>query len=134
MRLLEASGVRVGYAQMLEISLTSILKTNPSMAKFEGVFREFFAKYASYDAIAGDFAELYMRVFDELQLRQIEAFYLTPTGKAAVTELPRIIQEGSKIGERKVQDHQKELIDMLMKVQPAPRRPSRHRRPDRRDA
>jgi len=115
LRVLEISGMRTSYAEMLEISLQSTLKVNPSLTQFEAGFREFFAKYASYDAIAGDFADLYMRVFDELQLRQIEAFYRTPTGMLAVKELAKIMQEGGKIGERKVQEHQKELIEILMR-------------------
>ncbi len=117
MRVLAVSGLRDSYAQMLEISLQSTLKVNPSLKQFEPGFREFFAKYASYDAIAGDFADLYMRVFDELQLRQIEAFYRTPTGMLAVKELAKIMSEGGKIGEHKVSEHQKELIEILMKYQ-----------------
>lgn len=117
LRVLEISGMRTSYAEMLEISLQSTLKVNPNLVQFEAGFREFFAKYASYDAIKEDFAALYMRVFDELQLRQIEAFYRTPTGMLAVKELARIMQEGGKIGERKVQEHQKELIEILMKSQ-----------------
>lgn len=116
-RLLEASGVRTAYAQMMEISLGSMIKANPTIAPYEGAMREFFAKYASYDAIAGEFAELYVRTFDELQLRQIEAFYRTPTGQASVTEMPKVMQEGAKIGERNVVAHQKELIDLMMKAQ-----------------
>ena len=117
MRVLEVSGLRTAYAEMLETTLKSMLSVNPQMQQFEEGFREFFAKYAGYDAIAGDFAELYMRVFDELQLRQVEAFYLTPTGQLAVKQLSRIMQEGGKIGERKVQEHQQELIEILMKYQ-----------------
>ncbi len=117
LRVLEISGMRTSYAEMLEISLKSILKVNPTLVQFEAGFREFFATYANYDAIAPDFAELYMRTFDELQLRQIEAFYRTPTGVRAVRELAKIMQEGGKIGERKVQEHQKELIEILTKSQ-----------------
>ncbi|HLL24755.1 MAG TPA: DUF2059 domain-containing protein [Kofleriaceae bacterium] len=124
MRVIEASGMRAAYGEMLEISLKSALQVNPQLAQFEAGFREFFAKYASYDAIVGDFAELYMRVFGELQLRQIEAFYRTPTGMLAVKELAKIMQEGSKIGERKVAEHQHELIQILTKSQQQGQGPS----------
>ena len=117
MRVLEASGMRTSYSEMLEISLKSMLKVNPTLAQFEQAFRDFFAQYASFDAIAPDFADLYMKEFDELQLRQIEAFYRTPTGTLAVQKLASIMQAGGKIGEHKVQEHQKELMDMLMKAQ-----------------
>jgi len=117
MRVIEISGLKAAYGEMIEISLQSMLKVNPSLAQFEEGFREFFAKYANYEAIVPDFAELYMRVFDELQLRQVEAFYHTPTGQLVVSKLSKIMQEGGKIGERKVQEHQKELIEILMKYQ-----------------
>lgn len=117
MRLLETTGMRASYSEMLEISLQSQLKANPALAQFEAGMREFFDKYASFDAIAVEFAELYMRTFDELQLRQIDAFYQTPTGKRAVKELANIMREGAKIGERNVQAHQKELIEILTKSQ-----------------
>lgn len=120
LRVLEETGMRASYAEMLEISLQSQLKANPALLQFEAGLREFFAKYASFDAIASDFADLYMRVFDELQLRQIEAFYRTPTGQRAVKELANIMREGGKIGERNVEAHQKELVDILMKSQNAP--------------
>ena len=116
-RVLQVSGLRESYADMIEITLESMLKINPQLKQFEEGFREFFDKYAGYQAMEPDFAKLYTQVFDELQLRQVEAFYLSPTGQLAVKQLSKIMQEAGRIGERKVQEHQQELFEILMKYQ-----------------
>lgn len=117
--LLTESGVAAAMLAMQEVLLRQQIELNPIIKPYEGVLREFFAKYTSFEALREDFAKLYMDRFTELQLRQIVAFYQTPTGKLAVHELPKVVEVAAALGKRKVQEHMAELKQMMLDHGPA---------------
>lgn len=116
--LLEKSGVRKAMVAMGEVALQQQIKANPSIAPYEQQLRAFLAKYGSYDALRDKLAALYMSRFTELQLRQLVAFYLTPTGQLAVEAVPKLIEESAKVGADNVQAHRTELMEMLQQAKP----------------
>lgn len=113
--LMEVSGMAEAMASMRDLSLKAALAQNPDLARFEAVMRAFFDKYLTLDALKDDFVELYRKRFDELQIRQITAFYRTPTGRLSVRALPALIEEGGQVGRRAVEAHRDELMDMMKK-------------------
>jgi uncharacterized protein len=120
-QLLVESGVQAAMVAMTDVMLRTQMEANPIIRPYEGVLREFLGKYTSFDALREDFARLYMDRFDELQLRQLIAFYQTPVGKLAVHELPKLVQDGAALGKRKVEEHMPELKQMMLeqaKTQP----------------
>ncbi len=113
--LLRSAGTDAVMASMVDITLAQLLTTQPMLKDYEAVMREFFGKYLTLDAMGDDFAAIYMPKFDELQLRQMVAFYRTPVGKRAVRELPLLAAEGANIGKAVVERHMDELREMVMK-------------------
>ena len=59
-------------------------------------------------------AALYMQRFTELDIVQITSFYRTPLGQRSVSESPRMMEEGSKLGRRVVEEHMPELQQMIV--------------------
>src|SRR5690606_3617753 len=57
------------------------LQQNPSPAPFEDVMRGFLAEYLGWEALRSDMIRLYAAAFTEDELREIAAFYRTPTGQ-----------------------------------------------------
>jgi uncharacterized protein len=114
---LDSSGLQPVMTSMIDVSLDGQLKLNPMLAPYKQVMREFLAKYLSYEAIRDELADAYVERFNELQLRQIAAFYATPTGKLAVSLMPELAQLGAQLGRRRVEEHQGELIEMLKKAE-----------------
>ncbi len=114
---LDSSGLQPVMTSMIDVSLDSQLKINPILVPYKHVMREFLAKYLSYESIRDELADAYVARFDELQLRQIAAFYATTTGKLAVSVMPEMAQLGAQLGRKHVEDHQSELMEMLQKAE-----------------
>jgi len=95
--------------QMLDLQI----KAQPQMAKYRGAMRKFFDKYLSFESLKDDMIKLYMEEFTEKELREIAAFYRTPTGKKAIAKLPALMAKGGQIGLKKVMAHQDELRKLI---------------------
>ena len=65
--------------------------------------RSFFAQNFKWDDVKPRLAKLYADAFTEAELREIVAFYGTPTGQKAVARMPALTQEGGLIAMSGVQ-------------------------------
>ncbi|MEO7593906.1 MAG: DUF2059 domain-containing protein [Byssovorax sp.] len=103
--------------QVLDASLDAAMKAqlegNPKIRPFEPVLRKFMAKYLSIEGLREPMTRLYVARFSELEIVQLTAFYRTPLGQRMLAEVPKIIEEGGKIGMNLVKEHMDELIDMV---------------------
>src|SRR5213078_1396182 len=108
-RLLVESGTEAAMVAMQEIMLKQQIELHPIIKPYQDVLRKFLEKYASFAALQDDLAKLYIERFSELQLRQIIAFYQTPTGRLAVHELPKVIELAAVLGKTRVEQHMNEL-------------------------
>ena len=122
-QLLTEAGVETAMSTMKEIVLRQQIELHPIIKPYEGVLREFFDKYISFAALREDLAQLYMSRFNELQLRQMIAFYQTPTGRLTVQELPKVLQLATDLASRTVEQHMPELKQMLSQKPRAPAAP-----------
>jgi hypothetical protein len=95
--------------QTIDTVIKAQLAQSPEMRKVEGVLRDFFTKYMSWKTIKPQMTALYTATFTEAELREINAFYRTPTGQKAITAMPALVQQGAAIGQKLVQDHIGEL-------------------------
>ena len=117
----DASGSREMMTAMVNVSLEQQIRLKPILKPYEQVLRQFLSKYLSYEALRDAFAEMYMARFDELQLRQMAAFYQTPTGKVAITKVGELATAGAELGRKRVEEHQAELVDAIRNAaQPEP--------------
>lgn len=113
--LLLATDMKKVLSDAIDISMQAQLAANPALVPFEGVMREFLAKYMSWESLRPDMLNLYAEAFTEKELKQITAFYQTPAGRKAASLTPELMAKGSMIGQQKVLDHQAELMDMVQK-------------------
>jgi uncharacterized protein len=96
------------------------VKNNPSMAPMRPAMMQFFDKYLTWDAIGPQITQVYAETFTESELKQMVAFYNTPTGQKVATQLPAIEAKLQQIGLQAVQQHQGELTDMIRQQQQSP--------------
>lgn len=99
--------------QSMEEMLNLQLAQRPSLAPFKGVMLDFLKKYMSYDSLKEEMIDIYADAFTATELREINAFYRTPTGVKTIRLLPELMAKGGQLGARKVQEHMEELQDML---------------------
>jgi hypothetical protein len=75
-------------SKMMEIQMQQL----PGMQKARPQLDKFFAKYLSWAALKDDFIMLYMQTFSEPEVRELIAFYKTPTGRKAVQQMPVLFE------------------------------------------
>ena len=85
----------------------------PEMARARPQLQQFFDKYLSWASLKEDFVKLYQETFSEPELRQLIAFYKTPTGQKAVLQMPALMQRGAQLGANRVREHTAELLELM---------------------
>lgn len=111
--LLEATRMREVMETSMEAMLQMQLEQNPTIRELEPVMREFFARYVTWERTKDEYARIYAAEFSESELRDIAAFYRTPTGRKLADVTPRLTMEGGRLGERLVQENLGELQRMI---------------------
>jgi len=74
---------------------------------------KFFSKHMSYESLKPQIIDIYAEVFTASELKDINNFYATPTGKKTVKEMPELMVRGGQIGVQRIQDNIKELQSMI---------------------
>jgi len=111
--MLQAANTEQTMQAAIDQVLDAQIKANPQLEQVKGVMKSFFAKHLSYGALKDDLIKIHMEQFTEAELKEIAAFYRTPAGKKAVEKLPVLMQKGSELGMRRVQEHAAELRQMI---------------------
>jgi hypothetical protein len=99
------------------LMLDAQIKNNPQLAPYADILRSFVAKVLREADLETNLVGLYKEVFSELEVRDMIAFYRTPTGKKAVSKLPELMQKGMSLGTEAVQKHSAELAEMITQRQ-----------------
>lgn len=111
----------MGMNDTLDLSMRQMIdvqvQRNPQLAPMRDVLEDFFETYLSWGQLKNEFVALYARTFSETEMREITAFYRTPTGQKMLEALPGLIAETNGIGMSRVQAHYGELQQALAERQ-----------------
>ena len=93
--------------------LDAQIHSNPALAPYRDVFQKWVGKYLTWDAVGPRMTDLYMQAFTEPELRDLIAFYKTPTGRKSLEKMPALMQQGAQLGMEVAQQHKAELEEMI---------------------
>jgi len=96
-------------SQMVEIQL----QQNPTLAPYKSVMMTFFNKHMNWESLRPEFLKIYSEAFTASELREINAFYATDTGKKTIEKMPTLMAQGAQIGTARVQQNIDELQSMM---------------------
>ena len=82
-------------ATMMSVEMQ--VEANPALAPFRDVMSEFIDKYLTWEAMKPDLIQLYAESFSEQELRELIAFYRTPTGQKTIALLPELTRKGPRL-------------------------------------
>jgi len=88
-------------------------RLNPDFPGLQEVLRDFLARYVTWDAMKEEYAGIYAAAFTEEELREMAAFYRTPTGQKLARATPQLTRLGAELGERTLRAHSAELDQLL---------------------
>jgi uncharacterized protein len=115
--LLDLVHVDRSTSQALDVVLELQLRQQPNLGPYEHTLRAFVQKYMSWESLKGDYARIYADAFSEAELRQMIAFYRTPTGQKAIKMIPELMAKGAALGQSRVQENREELHRMIQRRQ-----------------
>ena len=96
------------------------LRQNSKLALHEETLRVFFKKHIGWNALKNELTDMYMRKFTEAELKEINAFYITPAGQKVITVLPELVQERNQLAMLRLQKNIGELQQIIAAQKPAP--------------
>ena len=112
--LLDNLGMEALTDEMIEQQMDLQVQADPSMKPFKHILIEFMQKYMSYKVLRPKFIEMYASTFTASELRNLNEFYATPTGKKAISTIPELMAKGSQLGLRQLLNNMAELEQMIM--------------------
>jgi len=111
--LLSTMGMETALEQTISQMLDIQLQQNPTLAPFKQVMLRFFNKHMSYESLKPEMIAIYSEAFTSTELKEINAFYKTPTGSKTIEKMPELMAKGGQIGAQRVQDNIQELQEMI---------------------
>jgi hypothetical protein len=113
LQLLEAMRMPDQIAASLASVVATQTRQNPELPGLGEVLREFLSRYVTWDALKDEYAELYAGAFTEEELREMTAFYRSPTGQKLARSTPQLTRLGAELGERTMRAHSAELDQII---------------------
>jgi len=98
-----------GMTTMVDIQI----QQNPTLGPYRDVLLKWAETFMTWDAVSPELIDLYAGTFTESELQELIAFYKTPTGQKALTEIPGLMQKGAAIGTDIAKKHTAELEKMI---------------------
>lgn len=95
------------------------LQQNPQLQQDRKALEDFLQKYVGWNALKDDIAAMYMGAFSEQELKEMNAFYITPTGQKVITVVPELVQQRNRLAMQRLQQHIGELRQTL-REKPSP--------------
>ncbi|MEL6616180.1 MAG: DUF2059 domain-containing protein [Bacteroidota bacterium] len=89
--------------EAIRVSLDAELEMQPEIAPYRDLMEAFFKKHMSWAALRLSLIDIYVRNFTEGELREMTAFYRTPTGQKAARLTPTLMEEGMLLGQQAVE-------------------------------
>jgi uncharacterized protein len=91
----------------------ALILQDPDMAPYKDEVRGWFQKVFSEADIESEMVKLYMERFSEKELREIAAFFKTPSGRKAIAAMPDLMEQAVGIGMKRAQEHGYKLDEVI---------------------
>jgi len=95
------AAMKSGFQAMIDPVLASMRQRGMPEAAAQEVkeaFSQWFTEEIKWEDIKPKMVEIYVQQFSEAELKELQAFYQTPTGQKAIEKLPIVMQQGANIG------------------------------------
>jgi hypothetical protein len=85
------------------------LQQDPRLQQHRALLQSFMQRHIGWEALKEEIAAMYLRTFTQQELKQMNAFYITPTGQKVITQLPLLVQERNQLAMQRLQANIGEL-------------------------
>jgi hypothetical protein len=111
--LLQLMDVRQNMSAGVQNMVATMTRGNPKMEPFRDVILQWANTYMNWENFGPKLTQMYVESFSEPELRDLLAFYRTPTGKKALALMPEMSRRGMQLGSDIASEHATELRAMI---------------------
>ncbi len=111
--LLSTMGIEQAMTETMSQMLNIQLEQNPEIVPYRQVMLDFLNKHMSYESLKPELIRIYADTFTAAELREINAFYATKTGRKTIEKMPVLTEQGAQLGAARVQANIEELEAMI---------------------
>jgi len=101
----------------LDNLLTIQIQQNPDLGRHKAAVRGFLERTIGWQALRPDLTAMYLAAFTEDELKQVNAFYVTPVGQKVLTRVPELVEERNRLASKRLQEHIGELQQELQSAE-----------------
>jgi hypothetical protein len=91
------------------------LRRNPQLQADKQVLESFLQKHIGWQAMKAEIAQMYLETFSLQELKDMNAFYITPVGQKVITVVPQLVQQRNQLAMSRLQQHIGELRELVAK-------------------
>ena len=99
--------------ESVENLLAMQMQQSPELTPRESVVRGFLERNIGWQALRPNLVAMYLAAFTEEELKQMNAFYVTPVGQKVLTRVPELVEERNRLAAQRLQEHIGELQQEL---------------------
>ena len=103
--------------QKIDESVASIaqlqLRQTPELESKRDRLMAFVEKHFGWTAMKGDITNMYLQTFTEQELKDMNDFYITPTGQKVINTVPQLVQERNQLAMQRLQQNVGELQQIM---------------------
>ena len=89
------------------------MQQNPELAPREAVVRSFLERNIGWQALRPNLVTMYLASFTEEELKQMNAFYVTPVGQKVLTQVPELVEARNRLAAQRLQERIGEMQQAL---------------------
>jgi uncharacterized protein len=90
-----------------------MIKQNPTLAPYKDVILKWAAGFMTWDVFGARLAVMYRDAYTESELRDLAAFYKSPTGQKYLTVMPKMMHDQAELGSMVAVEHADKLQAMI---------------------
>ena len=89
------------------------LQQSPQLEPHRQALDDFLQKHIGWNSMKDEIAAMYMEMFTEKELNEMNTFYMTPTGQRVITDVPQLVQRRNQLAMQRMQDNIGELQKLI---------------------
>ena len=89
------------------------LQQSPQLEPHRQALNDFLQKHIGWHSMKADIAAMYMEAFSEAELKEMNAFYITPTGQRVISDVPQLVQRRNQLARQRMQENLGELQKLI---------------------
>lgn len=126
-KLFELTDMQNKIDESIDNVLAMQLAQNPDLKSNSTVVREFLERHIGWQSMKDALTDMYMKEFNEQELKEMNAFYGSATGRKVIERLPLLVQMRNQLASQRLQKNIGELqYELSGSQKQQPKKPALH--------